>query len=266
MAKESFTEAEVADATTENPAAETPTDKAEVSKALVTGEAKAPAPYAPPAAYTSDDDAEGEFTESDRRYPRLNVVAKTSKLLEPDSETVIEGIKAGDLVLAQEIKLDAPLEVVVCQIQKKYQESLPWGSQQQPRLFDTAAEVHAAGFSTEWGAKNQVNSLMNIVLWIGQPTEGLAEHLFPFEGPLGLGTLAKFTVTKTGYTSVGIALANAKKSFCSPEKGGFVGHSWELYTTFEKKNGNSWWLPRIRPMGATDPKLAQYLRELKSAA
>lgn len=259
MPKVSFSEAEAEDALgTPN---ETPArDVKEVSAEIVPAASTAPAPYAPPANYISDEDAEGEFTNRDVKYPRINVVQKSGELSDE--------FTPGDFVLSKEYVVgahDRPVDVIALRIQKRYQEFLPYGSPTVPRLFNTAAEVSEAGLSLEWGAKNRASEILNVLFWLPQPVKDEADHLFPIEGPCGRGTIVGYTAARTAYGTVGKTLNGARRSFCSPEKGGLTVMTWQLSATLEKREGNSWYLPRLKPMGATPDDLAEFLRSLKSA-
>jgi hypothetical protein len=254
--KMSFSEAEATDAL-ENPAQQPTTAMVPAAPAPA-----APTPYAPPAAhYVADEDGEGEFSSRDMKFPRINIAQKTGELSDEFSYGAVvlnKAIALGNFEKAVE-------NVVVLQIQKLYQEYVPYGSGVMPRLFRTATEVHEAGLSLEWGAAKRANEILNVVFWIPQPEAGKDDHVFPFEGPVGNGVLAKFTAASTAYSTIGKTLIQAKKTFCAPDKGGMVSMTWTLHVTSEKKNGNSWALPHLRPIGKTPEALAQFLRDLKSA-
>lgn len=261
MPKVSFAEAEAQDALGATPK-ETSEAPAPTGSEVALRDDKAvsaAAAYAPPAAYTSDEDADGEFTQRDMKYPRFSVVQKSGELSDE--------FTPGEFVISKEFVFgahDKPVNLIALQIQKRYQEFLPYGSQQIPRLFSTAAEVAAAGLSLEWGAKNRASEILNILFWIPQPVEGEGDHVFLIEGPKGRGVVAGYTAARTAYGTVGKTLIQAKRTFCAPEKGGMVAMEWQLSATLEKKDMNSWYLPRLKPVGPTDPELASFLRNLKS--
>jgi hypothetical protein len=225
-------------------------DKAEVSLAI------APA-KAPVAIYVEGEDAEGEFSSRDIQWPSLSLVTKTSA----DAETY--GI--GTWLVNKETpvgKMTEPLHLIAVKIQKAYQEQLPFGTGQRPRMFRTSAEVHEAGLSLEWGSDARAAEVLGVRFWLPQPADVDAPHVFMLESPEGMGTIVKFFAARTTYGTVGKALIQASQTFLRPDKGGMASKWWEMTATKEAKNGNTWLLPRIKPGKAASPEMAEFLKSI----
>ena len=220
---------------------------------------KAIAPVAPKpvAIYVEGEDAEGEFSSRDIQWPSLSLVTKTSS----DAETY--GI--GTWLVNKETpvgKMTEPLQLIAVKIQKAYQEQLPFGTGQRPRMFRTSAEVVEAGLSLEWGSDARAAEVLGIRFWLPQPADVDAPHIFMLESPEGMGTIVKFFAARTTYGTVGKALIQASQTFLRPDKGGMVSKWWEMTATKESKNGNTWLLPRVKPGKATSPEMAAFLKSI----
>lgn len=245
----------------EAPAATTPENKAPVTVItpveVVENKAVAVRDAQPAAIYVENEDAEGEFSARDVVWPGLSLVTKTSA----DAETY--GIGAWLVNKETPVgKMDKPLRLVAVKIQKAYQEQVPFGSGVRPRMFRTASEVAAAGLSLDWSADARAAEVLGVRFWLPQPEGVDAPHVFNLEGPEGLGTIVKFFAARTTYGTVGKTLIGAQQTFLRRDKGGLASGWWEMTATREAKNGNTWLLPRLRPAGKVDEKLASFLREL----
>jgi hypothetical protein len=226
-------------------------DVEEVSKAI------APVTPKPVAVYVEGEDAEGEFSSRDIQWSSLSLVTKTSA----DAETY--GI--GTWLVNKETpvgKMTDPLPLVAVKIQKAYQEQLPFGTGQRPRMFRTAAEVAEAGLSLEWGSDARAAEVLGIRFWLPQPADVDAPHIFMLESPEGMGTIVKFFAARTTYGTVGKALIQASQTFLRADKGGMVSKWWEMTATRESKNGNTWLLPRVKPGKPTSPEMAAFLKSI----
>lgn len=226
-------------------------DVEEVSLAI------APVTPKPVAVYVEGEDAEGEFSSRDIQWSSLSLVTKTSA----DAETY--GI--GTWLVNKETpvgKMTDPLPVIAVKIQKAYQEQLPFGTGQRPRMFRTAAEVAASGLSLDWGSEARAAEVLGVRFWLPQPKDVDAPHIFMLESPEGMGTIVKFFAARTTYGTVGKTLIQASQTFLRPDKGGMVGKWWEMTATKESKNGNTWLLPRLKPGAPTSPDMAAFLKSI----
>lgn len=237
-------------------------------KTVTVPESAAPAtrPAGKPAVYVEGEDVEGEITQRDMKLPNIIIVQKTSDLTE------IDGVSAGDFMIAKEIKVGShktPFRMVVLKAKKQYQEQLPFGSGVKPRIFSTMAEVEEAGLHNDWNhpeKDKRCAEILRMVMWIPQPEDVDAPHIFTIESPEGFGALVGFTAAKTTYGTVAKAVLGASSTFLTAEKGGLRAREWLMWATFEKNDNNSWYLPRIKPGAVvTKPQHEFYTNLLHSS-
>ena len=258
MASLSFAEAEKKDTAPEK-AATTEVTPVPVADGINKETAVVPAPNrAPAAVYVENEDAEGEFSSRDIVWPGLSLVSKTS------ADAEVYGIGAWLVNKDTAVgKMDVPLKVIAVKIQKAYQEQVPFGTGVKARMFRTAAEVHEAGLSLEWDEEPRAAEVLGIRFWLPRP-EGIdAPHVFSIEGPEGPGTIVKFFAAHTTYGTVGKTLIKAAQTHLRPDKGGLASGWWEMTATKERRNGNSWLLPRLKPAGKVNEALTAFLKELR---
>ncbi len=181
----------------------------------------------------SSQGAAGEVTQGDLTIPYLSLVQKVGSKADeftPGSWVVGENAVAGK---------DEHLTVVALSIQKNYQEVIPFG-EGFGRIFDTAAEVRAAGLSLQRGAANAAQEIAGIVFWIESPNDA-DETAFPLETSEGRrGTVAKFIAKSTSYGVIAQTIFTA----ISP-----LGHlrgkhvkmgQWDLSSFLKKGENNSY--------------------------
>ncbi len=142
---------------------------------------------------------QGEFTTSDLRLPRLNLVQKMSELS--------ENFKFGDIVFEKTMRvggLENPLPFTVLRLVKQYQQDLPYGSEDMPQVFDTSEEVRAAGGSIIRGAPNYFSEIAHIQMAIAAPEELEEEHLefFPYSNAGKSWAKAVLTVSRSAYSTL----------------------------------------------------------------
>jgi hypothetical protein len=83
----------------------------------------------------------GAWDRKDIRLPRINLIHKTSK------GELIEKFGIGSFALNQEVKLSDGKRPIVCtalRAAKDYQQKLPFGSDEEPKVFNTPEEVEKA--------------------------------------------------------------------------------------------------------------------------
>lgn len=201
---------------------------------------------------------EGQLDSSDFEIPSLRLV----QAIGPMSEK----FEAGIFVLNGETPLcDAkgPIQLVVLRIKKDFEENVPFGSEERPRVFTTMQEVHEAGLHIDWidNKKPPVSPRATVLVAIKRP-DGLEEDpSFPFEDPNGDSwALALWNLKSTGYTTA------AKKFFTASEfslKNKLHYGVWDIHTSRENRGGNLVWVPRpTRRSIDLDSSAAEFLRSL----
>jgi hypothetical protein len=242
--KTSFSAAVAAPAPTASPEATT-------TQAIVPATESAPALYN---AGNPTDDLAGEIGRSDVRLPRLNLVARTGDLAEL--------FDPGSYVLNKEIKLskggEELLTLVVLRLRKQYQEALPFGDPETPRVFETAEEVRANGGTVSYGKGPGIFAeIAHLELLIRKP-ESLpteAEPQFFFESEGHLWTHCVFTVGGTAYGQVAKPIISARMNHLRDT--GLVGGLWTLGSFLKKANGNAWFTPVLKTAGKTSDQFRQ---------
>jgi len=183
----------------------------------------------------------GDFDQSDVNLPRINLVAKTSALVD-------DGFAPGSIALNKELVLvtrDKPLRVIVTHMVKQYQEDVDWGSDELPKTFNSKADVFAAGYSLEWGSPNMCRELAHITMLIEAPAE-LDEsdlELFPYEHNGKNYAMAIYTASKSAYKPTAKSIA----SYAMFAKGeGVWTTAWNLMSTLRTEGDVSWFTPSLK--------------------
>lgn len=240
-------------ATTDSPA--TQENQNETSTAVAVKESAAPAVYNP----GNRSEIIGEVDRSDIRLPRLNLVARTGDLAEL--------FTPGSFVLNKEIKLseggkDDLLHIVVVRLRKQFQEALPFGDPEMPRVFDTAEEVREAGGTVAYGKGAGIfSAIAHLELLIRKPEslpEEAAGHFF-FESEDVSYTHCVWTVGGTAYGQVGKPVISATHNHLS--KTGLLGGLWTLGSELRKSNGNAWFTPILKTAGLTSEQFRKDVAE-----
>ena len=198
---------------------------------------------------------EGEVNNRDIQLPRINVVQKTSDL-------VNSGFTPGSLVYNKEIALGSKVRCVVTHIKKQYQQDLEYGSEVMPMVCDTIAEVREAGGTTEWGGENHFSEIAHMQLLIEAP-EDLHEDqldLFPYEADGKHWAPALFTVAKTAYKTAAKPVITA--GYGPLRATGLPTGLWNLETDLKKNPRGSWHVPVMKLTGRTSGELAQLVNGL----
>lgn len=181
---------------------------------------------------------EGEFTAEDFVIPKLHLVQAVGPLSEK--------FTPGQIVFNKELVLSdgtEPVNLTVLRIKKRYQENLPWGDEQLPRVFDTLAEVRQAGGWIDWrdNERPPFSPILHALVLIGSPFE--ENPLFPYEfGDAAYG-LALWTLRGVGFTRAGKAIITASQFAL---KDGLHLGAWSLTSKREKVGLNFIYVPVLR--------------------
>lgn len=200
----------------------------------------------------------GDFQQSDVNLPRINIVAKTSQLVD-------DGFTPGAIVLNKEQTLalkDVPLRVIVLNMLKQYQEDVAWGEDRAPRVFNSEAELEAAGFSTEWGSPNLCRPMAHITMLIEAPTDlsEEAKELFPYEFNEKLYAMAVLTASKSAYKTTAKEIA----TFAAFAQGaGVWTTAWNLTSKLRTEGDVSWFSPALKRAGRIDDDLLAFVEGVK---
>lgn len=206
----------------------------------------------------SDAGLAGDFDQSDINLPRINLVAKTSALVD-------DGFTPGAVVLNKEATLtlkDVPLRIIVTAMVKQFQEDVAWGAEELPKVFNTEEEVHEAGYSLEWGSPNMCRPIAHITMLIEAP-EGLEEdalELFPYENDGKHYALAIYTASKSAYKPTAKEIA----TFAAFAKGeGVWTTSWAFTSKLRTEGDVSWFTPSMKRSGRLSSEELQFVESIK---
>ena len=227
-------------------------DEPETSSAVVEVGSTALAP----AAASEGSGIQGEISQGDIRLPRINFVQKMSELA--------EAFKFGDIVFEKTVKvggLDSPVNMVVMRLRKQFQEDLPYGSEEMPRVFDTSEEVRAAGGSVVRGSENYFSEIAHIQVAIEAP-EGLSEaesEFFPYQHDGKDYAMAMITVGRSAYST--LAKPIITHGFNTLRDGLFNG-KFELHVDMKKSAKGSYVVPVPVFKGRNTEEAANFFKSL----
>jgi hypothetical protein len=232
---------------------ELPTDKAEVSNAIAVIEPKPLAVATPQVA----EGISGEVSASDIKLPRINLVQKSGKL--PDS------FQPGSIVFEKAVVLSdgkTPIDVTPIRLKKQFQQKLEWGTEEQPLVFDTSAEVRAVGGSLQWGDENYYEEIAHIQVAVKLPESIDGDEfidLFPYTFNDGLYALAIWTVASSSYTSFAKPIITASAGLL--RNGLYTGH-YSVVTEGKHNSKNSWFVPKPTFAGRHTPEAAEFFKSI----
>lgn len=194
-------------------------------------------------------DMDGEYSSGDLRLPRINIVQKVGDLA--------DAFDSGAIILNKEVTLtdgDTPLEVIALRMKKQFQESLPWGSEGMPRVFDSSAEVREAGGSVTYGKGAGIFGEIAHIEFLIKAPAGLDEDAlvyFTEEVDGALWARAIYTAAATAYSGAAKPLITARMTHLKDT--GLQGGKWELTTKLNKGAKNSWYTPLLKSAGMLSP-------------
>jgi len=235
------------------PAAETPVEVLAVTAPTPTLKQELAAASPQPRSVSG---IEGEVEQKDIQLPRLNLLQKTSELVDA-------GFTPNTFALNKEIPLGKSLQAVVVKLTKKWQQELTYGSETQPHVCDTIAEVREAGGSTEWGSENRYSELAHMQLLVKAPA-GLEEEqldAFPYEVDGGHWAPCMLTVAKTAYKAAAKPVITA--AFATL-RGGLHHGLWTINAEMKSAPMGTWSVPQFKLSGRTAPEMAELVEALNS--
>ena len=216
----------------------------------------APLPVAAP--LHNDGGFSGEFDRDDIVMPRLSIVQKVGELS--------ESFTPGTVLLNKRLDLAKPgegLQLTVLRCRKYFMEVRPYGDEVRPRVWNTHAEVAAAGFTLEndWstGAKATAKPVLDCVVAV-HGTDAL--RTAPEFALVHDGTsfaLAMWSIqSPSAYKESGKTLLSAKQLYLKR----FVDQSWHLVVNKSKFGTNTVFVPTLVPANPNAPALAEWLDSL----
>ena len=181
---------------------------------------------------------EGEFLPQDFVLPRLNLVQSVGPLSEL--------FTPGAVVYNKEATLSdgaSPVSLTVMRIRKQYQEYVPYGGDESPRVFDTLDEVRAAGGWIDWRENQRppFSPILSALVLVKSP---FPDHpMFPHRHGDATYGLALWTLRSTAFTRAGKTIITASQFAL---RDGLHLGEWTLTTKREKIGMNFIHVPVLR--------------------
>tara|TARA_B110000495_G_scaffold183442_1_gene179723 strand:- start:55 stop:780 length:726 start_codon:yes stop_codon:yes gene_type:complete len=157
-----------------------------------------------------DDSVKGDFDTSDIRFPYLSLTQGVGPLSEL--------FKKGQVILNGETMLADPgnqIELTVCKIAKHFEENLPYGGDDIPRIALTKEDVLRMGGVTEWNRDENGNSvppswkaIAEAMVCIKQP-EGAPDEAFPYPFQKDNYTFAVWKIKGVAYRRAAVEIFSA---------------------------------------------------------
>lgn len=200
----------------------------------------------------------GDWSREDLNLPRIKIVAQTSDL-------VNEGYPVGAIVLNNEVvlaKRDEPLECIVLNCDKSYQEDIAWGTGDMPKTFSSAEDMRAAGFSTEYGSANYCQPMAHITMLVKASKDIDKESLenFPFEFGGENYAMVDFCAAKSAYKTTAKFIASYMAFGGGDKK--LHGVQWELKSGLKTYLENKWYSPTMRRTTKLDAKTLEFVESV----
>ena len=181
---------------------------------------------------------EGEFLSEDFVIPKLHLVQAVGPLSE--KFTPGQYVYNKELVLSDGV---VPVILTVLRIKKQYQENLPYGGDQLPRVLDTLDDVRRAGGWIDWrnNERPPFSPILHALVLVRSPFE--ENPLFPYEFDGAAYGLALWTLRGVSFTRAGKNIITASQFAL---KDGLHTGSWALTSKREKVGMNFIHVPVLR--------------------
>jgi hypothetical protein len=230
-------------------------DEIENTKQLVTTQPEANALANISTNDYSDKGLIGDWSASDTKLPRINLVNKTGVLADQFSPGtwVLDKQHQISQIDPKDKKKGVALRVIALQMMKQYQENIPYDDRENTpvRMFSTAAQVRDVGGQVHWTRGANFFSEIATVEFLIQAIEGLSEEsesLFYNIASDGTRyTRAVATFASTSYSGVAVPIATSLRTHLAAC--GLKGGQWDLGSLITTKADKSWWTPTIRSAG-----------------
>jgi len=208
----------------------------------------------------------GEVDNTDLKFPRLQIVQGVGPLSE------VKELNKGDIVLNGEYRIsdgETPVELVVCQIGKQFEEDIPYGSEEIPRIVNTKQEVLKLNGTTEGHRENgkwvrpSWKAIADALIAIRAP-EGISDDdrdmYFPFDAPdKSHWSFARWVIKGVAYKEAAVDIFTAASMYY---RDGLKNGTFKL-TTHKKTYGpNNVMVPQIVKGSRIDKKLSSWLGTL----
>ena len=201
-------------------------------------------------ALTGNEDIIGDFDQTDLTFPTMSIAQGVGPLADDWDK--------GDLVIDGEFKIEAPAELTVLKVNKRFVENIPYGSDEIPRTMNTKEEVLAAGGTTSWDdGPPSFKAVADCLVCIKGPKKASAvEYPFEFDGTRYL--FAMWRIKGARYKHAAKTIVQAAKMYY---RGSLREGTFFLTPTKEVNNGNSYMVAKLVRGEMNDSKFTSWLGE-----
>ena len=209
----------------------------------------------PPNDFFKNGEMEGEFDASDIQIPRFNLSHPVGDLSEK--------FQPGHLIYNREVDLGmGPVEFTLLKLRKFFIESLPFGSEVKPRIFQTQAEVLKAGLFLihEKQQRGEDAEYAKPALDVTMLVKGRPEDLaFPFEIQGTPYAICTWTLQSIAFSTTGKKLITASQLGL---RNGLTAATWLIQPKREKFGPNFVWVPYVSAGKKNTPEFQAEVKEL----
>ena len=204
-------------------------------------------------------DAEDGFDASDIAFPKLQIAQGVGPLSDLYAK--------GSVVLDKEMEIvkmeDGHAEITVLSIVKTFEENVPFGGDELPRIAKNKEEVLRLGGTTEWSTEDGLKippsfkPCADALICIKQP-EGADDEWFPYDYEGTNYTFCTWKIKGMAYSASAVPINTAKRMYY---RAGLETGSFLLSTEKRLINGNTVACPRIQRGKKHSPEFITWLKE-----
>ena len=203
---------------------------------------------------TASTDLVGDFDASDISFPRLQVAQGVGPL--SDTPTKGDIVLDGETVIGGP-KMD-PVEFTVLRIAKMYEENVPFGGDEVPRLVETKAQVLALDGSTDWGHDGEQPSWKPIADALVCIKGGDDAGVFPYEHRKENYAFALWKIKGVAYRRAAVPIFTASTMYY---RDGLRQGSFNLITEKAVFSGNTVFCPKVTRGARHDKAFVDWLAD-----
>jgi hypothetical protein len=189
-------------------------------------------------AFPATSGLEGEINTADFQIPKLNIANKTGELSNE--------FPPGSIVFRKEVAVGdqkKPASLVLLRLSKKYMQRLPYGTDERPKIFATAADVRTAGGTLDITESDMdvYDPILTVTAAVQAPEKN--HPLFTFEHKGNHYALAQMLLAKSAYNNAGKQLITEAATAL---RTGLAFGKYELTTSIRSNQMGSWFTPVFR--------------------
>ena len=193
----------------------------------------------------------GDFDQSDISFPRLQIAQGVGPLSDTHNK--------GDIVLDGEIliggpKMD-PLEITVVRIAKMFEEDLPFGGEEVPRIVESKDQVIQLGGTTEWinGERPSWKPVAEALVCIKGDDDG---NVWPYSHKKSNYAFALWKIKGVAYRRAAVPIFTAATMYY---RDGLRNGSFQLTTEKQVFSGNTVFCPKVTRGERHDKAFVEWL-------